>query len=39
MGKTVQDPEDRSSQFFSRGKVVMDVAKGRNALYMGLQRK
>lgn len=25
LGKTIRDPEDRSSQFFSRAKVVMDV--------------
>ena len=39
IGKTVQDPEYQSSQFFSRGKVVMDVAKGEKCPLYGLQRK
>ena len=38
-GKTVQDTEDRSSQFFSRGKVVMEVAEGEKCPLYGASKE
>jgi hypothetical protein len=38
IGKTVDDPEDRSSQFFSRGKVIMDVSRGKRCPLYGASK-
>lgn len=39
IGKTVQDPEYQSSQFFSRGKVVMEVTKGEKCPLYGASKE